>query len=58
MCCTVGKCDKSDRKFKKQLFLWCSYNYAEGTILVCYEKKKNIRSIVIKIHKLKIPGGL
>ena len=58
MCCTVGMCDKSDRKIEKQSCLWCSYNYAEGMILVCYEKKRDIISIVIKIHKLKIAGGL
>ena len=29
-----------------------------GEILACYEKKKDIRSVVIKIHKLKIADGL
>ena len=58
MRCDVGRSDGSDRKIEKQSFLWCSYNYAEDTILVCYEKKKDIRCVVIKIHKLKIPGGL
>ena len=58
MHCDVDNCDRSDRKIEKQSFLWWSYNYAEGTILVCYEQKKDIRSIVIKIHKLKIAGSL
>ena len=58
MRCDVGRSDGSDRKIEKQSFLWWSYNYVEGTILACYEKKKDIISIVIKIHKLKIAGGL
>ena len=29
-----------------------------GEILACYEKEKDIRSVVIKIHKLKIADGL
>ena len=51
MHCDVDNCDRSDRKIEKQSFLWCSYNYAEGTILVCYEKKRDIGNVVIKIHK-------
>ena len=54
----MGKSDRSDRKIKKQVFLWCSTNYAEGEILACYEKEKGIRKVVIKIHKLGIAGGL
>ena len=33
------------------------YKYAEAITLLS-QKKKNIRSVVIKIHKLKIVGGL
>jgi len=40
------------------LFLWCYYNNAGGEVLACYEKEKGIRKVVIKIHKLKITGGL
>ena len=58
MCCNTMKSDGSDRKIEKQLFLWCSYNNAEGEILACYEKEKGIRRVVIKIHKLKIVGEL
>ena len=29
-----------------------------GEILACYEKEKGIRRVVIKIHKLRIIGGL
>ena len=29
-----------------------------GEILACYEKEKGIRRSVIKIHKLRITGGL
>ena len=58
MRCDVWKSDRSDRKIKRWLFLWCCYNNAEGEILACYEKKKGIRKVVIKIHKLKIVGEL
>ena len=58
MRCDVGKSDGSDRKIEKQSFLWCCYNNVEGEILACYEKKKDIRRVVIKIHKLKITGDL
>ena len=57
MRCDMGRSDGSDRKIEKQLFLWCSYNNAEGEILACYEKEKGIRRVVIKIHKLGIVGG-
>ena len=50
--------DGSDRKIEKQLFLWCCYNNAEGEILARYEREKSIRKVVIKIHKLRITGGL
>ena len=50
--------DGSDRKIEKQVFLWCSYNNAEGEILACFEREKGIRRVVIKIHKLKIADGL
>ena len=53
----VWRSDGSDRKIERWLFLWCSYNNAEGEILACYEKKKDIRRVVIKIHKLGIAGG-
>ena len=49
--------DGSDRKIEKQVFLWCCSNNAGGEILACYEKKKDIRGVVIKIHTLKIVGG-
>ena len=29
-----------------------------GEILACYEKEKDIRKVVIKIHKLKTVGDL
>ena len=58
MCCAIIKSDRSDRKIEKQSFLWCCSNNAEEEILACYEKKKGIRSVVIKIHKLKITDGL
>ena len=54
----MWKSDGSDRKIEKQLFLWCCYNNAEGELFACYEKKKGIRKVVIKIHKLEITGGL
>jgi len=57
MRCDVGKSDGSDRKIEKQVFLWCSTNYAEGEILARYEREKSIRKVVIKIHKLGIAGG-
>ena len=56
MRCDVGKSDGSDRKIEKQVFLWCSTNYAEGEILACYEKKKDIRKVVIKIHTYASSG--
>ena len=58
MYCDMGKSDRSDRKIEKWSFLWCCSNNAGGEILACYEKKKDIRSVVIKIHKLKIAGEL
>jgi len=58
MHCDVGESDRSDRKIKRWLFLWCCYNNARGEVLACYEKNKDIRSVVIKIHKLKIADGL
>ena len=58
MCCDMGKSDRSDRKIKRWLFLWCCYNNARGEILAYYEKEKGIRRVVIKIHKLGITGGL
>ena len=58
MYCNMGKSDGSDRKIVKRLFLWCCYNNAEGEILSCYESNKDIRMVVIKIHKLRITGGL
>ena len=58
MRCDVGKSDGSDRKIEKWLFLWCCYNNAEGEILAYYEKEKDIRRVVIKIHKLGIADGL
>ena len=58
MCCDMGRSDRSDRKIVKRLFLWCCYNNARGEIFVYYEKKKGIRRVVIKIHKLEITGGL
>ena len=57
MCCDMGKSDRSDRKIKRWLFLWCCYNNAVGEILACYEREKGIRRVVIKIHKLGIAGG-
>jgi len=54
----MGKSDGSDRKIVKRLFLWCCYNNAGREVLACYEKEKGIRKVVIKIHKLKIVGGL
>ena len=58
MRCDVGRSDRSDRKIERWSFLWCSYNSIEGEILTCYEKEKDIRRVVIKIHKLRITGGL
>ena len=58
MRCDVGKSDGSDRKIEKQLFLWCCSNNIEGEILACYEKKKGIRRVVIKIHKSRIVSEL
>ena len=55
MRCDVGR---SDRKIERWSFLWCCYNNARGEIFVYYEKKKGIRRVVIKIHKLEITGGL
>ena len=58
MRCDVGRSDRSDRKIERWSFLWCCYNNARGEIFVYYEKKKGIRRVVIKIHKLEITGGL
>ena len=58
MCCDMGKSERSDRKIKRWSFLWCCYNNAVGEILARYEREKDIRGVVIKIHKLKIAGGL
>ena len=58
MCCNTMKSDGSDRKIEKQSFLWCCYNNVEGEILAYYEREKGIRKVVIKIHTLKIVGGL
>jgi|GEM_PF-437195 len=58
MCCDVGESDGSDRKIERWLFLWCCYNNVRGEVLACYEKKKDIRRVVIKIHTLKIAGEL
>ena len=58
MRCDVEKSDRNDRKIERWSFLWCCYNNAEGEILACYEKKKGIRRVVIKIHKLGIADGL
>ena len=58
MRCDVWKSDRSDRKIERWLFLWCCYNNAEGEIFVYYEKEKDIRRVVIKIHKLGIAGEL
>ena len=58
MRCDVEKSDRNDRKIERWSFLWCCYNNAGGEVLACYEKKKGIRKVVIKIHKLKIVGEL
>ncbi len=58
MRCDVERSDRSDRKIEKQLFLWCCSNNIEGEILACYEKKKGIRRVVIKIHKSRLVGEL
>ena len=58
MDCDNRESGRSDRKIERWSFLWYCYNNAEGEILACYEKKKDIRSVVIKIHKLKIADGL
>ena len=54
----MGRSDRNDRKIEKQLFLWCCSNNIEGEILACYEKKKGIRRVVIKIHKSRIVSEL
>ena len=54
----MERSDGSDRKIERWLFLWCCYNNAGGEVLACYEKEKGIRRSVIKIHKLRITGGL
>ena len=41
-------------KLKGGLFLWCCYNNAVGEILARYEREKDIRKVVIKIHTMKI----
>ena len=58
MCCNTMKSDGSDRKIERWSFLWCCYNNAVGEILAYYEREKGIRKVVIKIHTLKIVGGL
>ena len=58
MRCDVGKSDRNDRKIERWSFLWCCYNNARGEILACYERNKDIRRDVIKIHTLKIAGEL
>ena len=58
MRCDVWKSDRSDRKIERWLFLWCCYNNARGEVLACYEKEQGVRRIVIKIHTLRIAGGL
>ena len=58
MRCDVGKSDRSDRKIERWSFLWCCYNNAVGEILAYYEREKGIRRGVIKIHILRIEGGL
>ena len=45
-------------KLKGGLFLWCCYNNAVGEILARYEREKDIRKVVIKIHTMKIADGL
>ncbi|ERJ75824.1 hypothetical protein HMPREF9148_01662 [Prevotella sp. F0091] len=40
------------------MFLWCYSNNVEKPVIYCYKRKKNISSVVIKIHKLKIVGAL
>ena len=57
MRCDMWRSDGSDRKIERWLFLWCYYNNARGEIFVYYEKEKDIRRVVIKIHKLRIVGG-
>ena len=57
MRCDMWRSDGSDRKIERWLFLWCYYNNARGEIFVYYEKEKDIRRVVIKIHTLKITGG-
>ena len=54
----MGWGDGSDRKIERWSFLWCCYNNAVGEILAYYEREKGIRKVVIKIHTLKIVGGL
>ena len=58
MRCDVGKSDRNDRKIERWSFLWRCYNNARGEILACYERNKDIRRDVIKIHTLKIAGEL
>ena len=58
MRCDVWKSDRSDRKIERWSVLWCCYNNAVGEILAYYEREKGIRKVVIKIHTLKIVGGL
>ena len=57
MSCDMGRSDGCDRKNERWLFLWCCYNNARGEIFVYYEKEKDIRRSVIKIHKLGMAGG-
>ena len=58
MRCDVGKNDRNDRKIERWLFLWCCSNNAVGEILARYEREKDIRKVVIKIHTMKIADGL
>ena len=58
MDCDKRKSDGSDRKIERWLFLWCCSNNTGGEVLACYEKEKDIRKVVIKIHKLEITDGL
>ena len=58
MDCDNRESDRSDRKIERWSFLWCCYNNAVGEILAYYEREKGIRKVVIKIHTLKIVGGL
>ena len=54
----MERSDRSDRKIERWSFFWCCSNNARGEVLACYEREKDIRRVVIKIHKLGIAGGL